>query len=172
MPDSGSFPVPTPRDRSDGSRLTGSPDPHPETELHQAFDSSPFGIRVVEPDGAVRLLDPAALVEDAGDGDRRVLSGELPGVRPGAVVEEVATLRDLSPLFDGDLRRFPGRNFAHGRSRTAYNRTIEALVDEYLLHRSGADLLAPLAGDSASLRSRYRTLVGRKLRVPRLQVVG
>jgi PAS domain S-box-containing protein len=35
----------------------GSPGPHPETDLHQAFDSSPFGIRVVEPDGRITFYN-------------------------------------------------------------------------------------------------------------------
>jgi tetratricopeptide (TPR) repeat protein len=70
--------------------------------------------RVIAPDGAVHLLDPATLVE-AGLGredegiysDRRVLKGPLPAVDAGTVVEETEAVRDLTPLFEaGAVRRF------------------------------------------------------------------
>ncbi len=65
--------------------------------------------RVVGPDGSVHELDPRTLAEqgvgDDGEvfSDRRLLAGPLPGVRPGAVVEEVSIVRDLAPLFDGGV---------------------------------------------------------------------
>ncbi len=70
--------------------------------------------RVIGPDGAVRVLDPATLVEAGmGDqergqyGDRRMLKGPLPAVDAGTVVEEAETVRDLAPLFEaGTVRRF------------------------------------------------------------------
>ena len=44
----------------------------------------------------------------------------------------VHELYHVSEECNGDIRRFPGRNFAHGSSRRSYNRTIAALVDAYL----------------------------------------
>ncbi len=86
--------------------------------------------RVVTPDGAVHELDPATLAEqgigDDGEvfSDRRLLAGPLPGVRPGAVVEEVSTVRDLVPLFDGGVAH---RHFLAQPSPVRLSRlTIEA----------------------------------------------
>ncbi|WP_242352994.1 DUF3857 domain-containing protein, partial [Anaeromyxobacter sp. SG64] len=67
--------------------------------------------RVVAPDG-VFTLDPAALaegpVEDPGapPSKRRELSGTIPGVRPGAVVEQVTTVRETSLAAGGTVQRF------------------------------------------------------------------
>lgn len=44
----------------------------------------------------------------------------------------VHELYHVSEECDGDIRRFPGRNFAHGSSRRDYNRTVALLVDAYL----------------------------------------
>lgn len=41
-------------------------------------------------------------------------------------------LYHISVRCDGDIRRFAGRNFAHGSSRRAYNRHIDTLADRYL----------------------------------------
>ena len=38
----------------------------------------------------------------------------------------------VSTSCDGDIRRFAGRNFAHGSSRQAYNRQIKRLLEQYL----------------------------------------
>lgn len=69
--------------------------------------------RVVGPDGAVATLEPGALAEGpAADGDgprseRRQLTGTIPGVRPGAVVEQVTTVRETAPLLPGGtVQRF------------------------------------------------------------------
>jgi tetratricopeptide (TPR) repeat protein len=57
--------------------------------------------RVVTADGAAHRLDPTALAErDAGPQTaRRRLGGPLPGISAGAIVEEVAVIRDLAPMF-------------------------------------------------------------------------
>jgi len=46
-------------------------------------------------------------------------------------------LYHISPEFDGDLRRFPGRRWAHGPSREAYDETIEGLTELYLTASGG-----------------------------------
>ena len=86
--------------------------------------------RVVTPDGAVHELDLSTLAEqgvgDDGEvfSDRRLLAGPLPGVRPGAVVEEVSTVRDLAPLFEGGVAH---RHFLAQPSPVRLSRlTIEA----------------------------------------------
>lgn len=77
-------------------------------------------------------------------------------------------LYHISPAFDGDIRRFPGRNYAHGSSTRRYNTRMGELVDLYLADHGSPELLAFLEGDMAELRSRHRTLVGRRFPVPRI----
>ena len=38
----------------------------------------------------------------------------------------------ISPLFDGDLRRFPGRCYAHSTSQKEFDREMQLLVDRWL----------------------------------------
>jgi predicted metallopeptidase len=50
--------------------------------------------------------------------------------------EKLATviheLYHISPRFDGDIRRFPGKNFAHGHSREVYHAAMRKLAARYL----------------------------------------
>ena len=80
-------------------------------------------------------------------------------------------LYHISPAFDGDLRRFPGRNYAHGSSRKRYNELVSGIVDEYL-HERDEDVLPPIfSRDMAGLRREFTAIVGRKMPAPRLKVV-
>ncbi|HSS78188.1 MAG TPA: DUF3857 domain-containing protein [Thermoanaerobaculia bacterium] len=71
--------------------------------------------RVITPDGAEHLLDPTTITENGNTSDApdmfedgRVLRAPLPATRPGAVVEQQVTVRDLSPFFDGGVVRLHG----------------------------------------------------------------
>lgn len=75
----------------------------------------------------------------------------------------------ISPAFDGDIRRFPGRNYAHGSSTRRYNTRMGELVDVYLADHGDPELLAFLEGNMQELRTRHRTLVGRRFPVPRIK---
>jgi hypothetical protein len=75
-------------------------------------------------------------------------------------------LYHISPSFDGDIRRFAGRNYAHGSSTRKYNAHMGALVDAYLADHGEPELLAFLDGTLAELRTRHRTIVGRRFRIP------
>ncbi len=79
-------------------------------------------------------------------------------------------LYHISPRFDGDIRRFPGRNFAHGRSRKRYNALMDELVAAYLSLPGCSGVTDFLDGDLESLRSRYRAVVGRRFPVPKAKV--
>jgi hypothetical protein len=81
-------------------------------------------------------------------------------------------LYHVSPGFDGDIRRFPGRNYAHGSSRKRYNAVMAGLVDEYLKMLDPAAVPDFLLGDMAGLRERYRTIVGRRFPAPKIQIQG
>ncbi|MBI1922166.1 MAG: hypothetical protein HYS23_13920 [Geobacter sp.] len=77
-------------------------------------------------------------------------------------------LYHISPSFNGDLRRFPGRNYAHGSSLMAYNDRMAKLVDAYLLLTGSGQRIAFLDGDLEALRARHRMIVGRKMPMPRI----
>jgi predicted metallopeptidase len=79
-------------------------------------------------------------------------------------------LYHISPSFDGDIRRFPGRNFAHGSSAKKYNLLMERFVDSYLQLPASSERVAFLDGDMAALRLRYRAIVGRKMAMPKLRL--
>ncbi len=80
-------------------------------------------------------------------------------------------LYHISPAFDGDIRRFPGKNYAHGSSTRKYNAYMAELVDAYLAKHDDTGLIAFLDGTMAELRARHKYLVGRKMPAPKLRIV-
>lgn len=74
----------------------------------------------------------------------------------------------ISPAFDGDIRRFPGKNYAHGSSTERYNAYMGKLVDDWLARLEDPRLVAFLEGDMNALRARHRTIVGRKFPAPKI----
>ncbi|ACH37419.1 hypothetical protein Gbem_0390 [Citrifermentans bemidjiense Bem] len=79
-------------------------------------------------------------------------------------------LYHISPACDGDIRRFPGRNYAHGSSTKSYNLLMGKLVDAYLELIPEPSALDFLEGDLASLRTRHKAIVGRRLQAPRISI--
>jgi putative metallopeptidase len=79
-------------------------------------------------------------------------------------------LYHISPAFDGDIRRFPGRNFAHGSSCKRYNLLMARFVDEYLALPEAEEKIAFLKGNQVEMRARHRAIVGRKMAAPRLKL--
>jgi hypothetical protein len=77
-------------------------------------------------------------------------------------------LYHISPQFDGDIRRFPGKNYAHGSSRKRYNSLMARLVEVYLGKLEDESLVGFLEGDMAAIRARHRVMVGRRFPAPRL----
>lgn len=65
--------------------------------------------RVISADGSAHRLDPKSFgTEDAADApdmfsDTRILSGPLPAVAPGSVVEQTITYRERNPLYDAGV---------------------------------------------------------------------
>jgi predicted metallopeptidase len=79
-------------------------------------------------------------------------------------------LYHISPRFDGDIRRFPGRNYAHGGSTKRYNALMGRFVDEYLLHPESGMHTSFMDCDMSGLRGRHRAIVGRKMQMPKIRV--
>ena len=79
-------------------------------------------------------------------------------------------LYHVSPDCDGDIRRFPGRNYAHGSSTKSYNARMGILVDAYLEQLPEPSRLGFLEGNLAALRERHSAIVARRLQAPRISV--
>jgi len=79
-------------------------------------------------------------------------------------------LYHISPACDGDIRRFPGRNYAHGSSTKSYNALMGMLVDAYLERLPELSRPSFLEGNLAALRERHGAIVARRLQAPRICV--
>ncbi len=78
----------------------------------------------------------------------------------------------ISERFDGDLRRFAGRNFAHGPSRKSYNRHIERLLQTYTASSPDLSLQQFLhLGEDAWSRGDV-SLTGLQVPLPRARLVA
>jgi len=86
--------------------------------------------------------------------------------------EKMATIMHelwhISPRFDGDMRRFPGRNFAHGSSKKKYDDAMEKLVDEWFALSPPKELYDFLQLNYRELVERYGKVVGSKYPAPKL----
>jgi len=74
----------------------------------------------------------------------------------------------IGPAFDGDLRRFPGRCFAHSSSHKRFNADVDRLVATYLATGPASETLAFLQHDFATLRHRHGAVLGSRIAMPRL----
>jgi len=85
--------------------------------------------------------------------------------------EKLATiiheLYHISPLFNGDIRRFSGKNFAHGHSRDVYHAAMRKLADRYLATSPRAEQHEFLREPFPVLLQRPGGLVGYSLTRPR-----
>jgi len=79
-------------------------------------------------------------------------------------------LYHVSPACDGDIRRFPGRNYAHGSSTKSYNALMGKLVDDYLERLPERSGLHFLQGNLAELRGRHSAILARRLQAPRISI--
>jgi hypothetical protein len=78
----------------------------------------------------------------------------------------------IGPAFDGDLRRFPGRCFAHSSSHKHFDAQVDVLVAKYLATHPEPVTLAFLAHNFAALRRRHGNVLGRRVPIPRLTRVS
>jgi predicted metallopeptidase len=77
----------------------------------------------------------------------------------------------ISPDFNGDIRRFPGKNYAHGGSTRKYNLNMARLVDGYLEALEDRAMVSFLEGSMDEVRGRFKAIVARKMEAPRIKVV-
>ena len=90
--------------------------------------------------------------------------------------EKLATLihelYHVSERCDGDIRRFPGRNYAHGTSRKGYDRRVAELLSRYLDTAPKAELLTPLYLSEEDWLHRRVRLSGLRVPMPRARLVN
>ena len=90
--------------------------------------------------------------------------------------EKLATviheLYHISAACDGDIRRFPGRNFAHGSSRAGFDRIVARLADTYLQSSPPPDLLAFLHLEESAWQGGALRLTGLRVPIPRAKLIA
>ncbi|QDT37500.1 hypothetical protein [Stratiformator vulcanicus] len=86
----------------------------------------------------------------------------------------VTTLHELyhiSPQFNGDIRRFEGRCFAHTGSQANYDAHMAELAKQYLKGRPSKSIVGFLASSFDDLATRHGGVVGLKVPIPKLIAV-
>jgi hypothetical protein len=91
---------------------------------------------------------------------------ELPATEKLAVT--IHELWHISPMFDGDLRRFPGRYHAHGSRCDKYHDEMRDMTRRWQAAQPATPLVDFLDGDFQGLRRRYGRIYGMRLPTPRL----
>jgi hypothetical protein len=81
-------------------------------------------------------------------------------------------LYHVSPAFDGDLRRYPGRYQIHSHSKKSYDCHMASLVQEYLHDHPDPEVFHFLQINYRQLWHRYGGIVGAIVPRPKLLPVG
>ena len=76
-------------------------------------------------------------------------------------------LHHISPLFNGDIRRYSGKNYAHGNSRKDFDDLISIYTDEYIQSTSNPELSSFLKYKYSELRRKYGAISGDMIRISR-----
>ncbi len=92
----------------------------------------------------------------------RFLNAPL-GEKLTTVVHE---LWHIGPRFDGDLRRYHGRCYAHGSSQAAFDAQVEGLLAHWLDAAPPAALYDFLRSDFRRLLARHGRVFGQRIRRP------
>jgi len=116
--------------------------------------------------GIQRLLD------SAGREMLYILNFYLPRFMDLAFREKLATvlheLLHIGPRFDGDLRRFRGRCYAHGGSQRRYDALAERLATKWGSLDPPQSLYEFLREDFLGLVRRYGRVFGQRVHAPKL----
>ena len=81
-------------------------------------------------------------------------------------------LYHISETCNGDIRRFAGRNFAHGSSRRAYNRLIAEFAERYRASAPDPALLAFLSATEDDWLAGRLHVTGLSVPRPRVRLVA
>jgi hypothetical protein len=101
-----------------------------------------------------------------------ILTCFLPRFMNHTLEEKVLTLLHelwhISPEFNGDLRRFAGRCYAHGGSQAEYDRQVEVLARQWWSLHPPRNCYEFLADDFSKLKSRHGQVLALRLPRPKL----
>jgi hypothetical protein len=101
-----------------------------------------------------------------------ILSFYLPRFMETDFNEKMVTifheLWHISPNFDGDIRRMPGRCYAHSTSQKEYDEQMAVLANEYLMTNPNAALHRFLQYNFRDLYHTHRGIYGVKIPRPKL----
>jgi hypothetical protein len=76
----------------------------------------------------------------------------------------------ISPVFDGDLRRFPGRCYAHGRSQKDYDALMDQFAQRWLQADPPLPLYEFLAVNFEELSAEHAGVTGDRWPAPKMLV--
>lgn len=112
------------------------------------------------------------IVDPAGREMLYLLSFYLPRFLNQPLEEKLATvcheLWHISPEFNGDIRRHPGRCYAHGRSEREFHAISQALSQRWLALHPPAELYEFLRYDFRELEARHGTIYGLRIATPKV----
>jgi hypothetical protein len=112
------------------------------------------------------------LYDDAGREMLYLLSFYLPRFLDRPYDDKLATvvheLWHIGPAFDGDLRRHPGRCFAHGHSQKKYDELVFGLAAKWQSLAPPPEVCDFLHADFRALAQRHGPIYGQRIRTPRL----
>jgi predicted metallopeptidase len=80
-------------------------------------------------------------------------------------------LYHISPKFNGDIRRFKGKYYAHGHSRKRYNERAWELAQKYLSMPESEQYTQFLHMNFKELERKFGSVVGTKVRPPKPRLV-
>ena len=113
-----------------------------------------------------------SLLDEHGREMMYILSFYLPRFQNLDFSEKLVTifheLWHISPHFDGDIRRHPGRCYAHSSSQKEYDERMGVLATQYLLKQPDPNLYAFLERDFAQLHQSAGGIYGVKIPRPKL----
>lgn len=128
------------------------------------------GERITQRRGRSWTIRP--LYDARGEEMLYLLSFYLPRFCNQPLGEKLATviheLWHIGPAFDGDLRRLPGRCFAHGHSEAAFHQEMRSRALHWLALSPPRALYAFLEHDFPELRRRHGTVYGTRIPNPKL----
>lgn len=113
-----------------------------------------------------------SLLDEHGREMLYILSFYLPRFQNMDFSEKMITifheLWHISPDFDGDIRRHPGRCYAHSSSQKEYDEHMAVLSNKYLMKKPSPDLYAFLENDFTTLYQKSSGIYGVKIPRPKL----
>ena len=81
-------------------------------------------------------------------------------------------LYHIGPKFDGDIRRFRGKYFAHGKSRKQFNEPVRKLADAYMRVPGAEEHIEFVRMSFDELQARFGAVTGTRVRPPKPKPVS